>query len=108
MNSSRTYLSTAALLVLFSLLFCGMAWGQKLKPADLIEKHLASIGGPDLLKQRISTAASAVTQVDFLVGGSGHLVGNGLIGSNESKAMILMTVWTRFVKSWCVARRPGS
>jgi hypothetical protein len=56
---------------------------EKLKPEELIAKHLDSIGPADKRKAVQSRAASGTTQAAFRVGGSGTYNGNGNILSQE-------------------------
>jgi len=57
---------------------------QKLKPEELIAKHLDSIGTPDARKAVSSRTTSGTVQVSFRVGGSGTLNGKANILSQTN------------------------
>jgi len=61
---------------------------EKLKPEELIAKHLASIGSADKRKAAQSRTASGAVQVVFRTGGSGTLNGKGNILSQGSSARL--------------------
>jgi hypothetical protein len=72
------------LLVLASTPRVSDAWQQKLKPEELIAKHLESIGSIEKLKSAKSRATIGSTQVSFRVGGSGTMNGKANILSQGS------------------------
>jgi hypothetical protein len=74
----------AVLLIIASTPQVSDAWQQKLKPEELIAKHLDSIGSAEKLKSAKSRATIGTTQVSFRVGGSGTLNGKANILSQGS------------------------
>jgi hypothetical protein len=69
------------------------AFGQ-LKPQELVQKHLASLGTPQVLASMHSRVVEAPALYKVLVGGSGSLEGKGVIASQGEKARFLMKVNT--------------
>jgi hypothetical protein len=57
---------------------------QKLKPEELVAKHLDSIGTPEARKAVSSRTTSGTVQVNFRVGGSGTLNGKANILSQQN------------------------
>ena len=68
-------------------------FGQ-IKAEELVQKHLASIGTPQVLASAHSRVIEAPVLYKVLVGGSGSLEGKGVIASQGEKARFLMKVNT--------------
>src|SRR5437763_12565859 len=72
----------SCLLLVFGLLMIPAptrAKDEKLKPEQLIAKHLDSIGTAEKLKAVTTRSTAGTTHVDFRVGGSASLNGEGNI-----------------------------
>jgi hypothetical protein len=79
MQSIKTVTNSSLLLVLLIGALVQPASAQKLKPEELIAKHLDSIAAADKRKAVTSRSTSGAAQVAFRVGGSGTLNGKGNI-----------------------------
>lgn len=58
---------------------------DKLKPEELVAKHLASIGSPEARAQAASRAASGKASMIIRVGGAANLTGNAMFVSSGAK-----------------------
>src|SRR5262245_27221987 len=79
---------TVAITCLVFLLPAATAKDEKLKPEDLIAKHLDSIGSADKRNSAKSRTTTGAVRIEFRVGGSGAMNGKGTIVSqaNASRA----------------------
>ena len=78
---SRPSIAVSCVL-LFASAVVARAKDEKLKPEQLIAKHLESIGPAANLKEIKTRSTGGAARVDFLVGGSGSLSGQGNVASN--------------------------
>jgi hypothetical protein len=77
MQRKTSFTLCVALLVFTSAIF--VAKDEKLKPEELVAKHLQSIGSPEKLKTAKGRSTAGSVQVAFRVGGAGTLNGKGNI-----------------------------
>jgi len=64
---------------------------EKLKPEQLIAKHLESIGAAAKLKEIKTRSTSGTSQVVFVVGGAGNLSGQGSVVSSANSVRAAFT-----------------
>jgi hypothetical protein len=76
-------------LVAFSLASAG-AKNEKLKPEELISRHLASIGLESLLKERKTNSVTGLGKMNILTGGQGFLEGPATFLSEGRSLKFLM------------------
>src|SRR6185436_14408850 len=89
MKSQKTAAAWCLLLTLLALMFVSQIVGakdEKLKPEEVIAKHLDSIGSAEKRNAVQSRATTGAAQVVFRIGGSGTLNGRGGIVS-QGKAV---------------------
>lgn len=64
---------------------------DKLKPEELIERHLDELGSPEDLALRTGFKADGMAQMEVVTGGSGQLQGPALLISEGRKLKVSMT-----------------
>jgi hypothetical protein len=75
---------TLGVLILLATIAPSMrAKDEKLKPEQVIEKHLESIGPKEKLKNIKNRVTSGDAHVDIHVGGTANLTGNGILASQD-------------------------
>jgi hypothetical protein len=77
----------AALLVAF-----GAATAADMKPEDLVQKHLASIGSPEVRAAAKSRVMEGNASYRILVGGSGELEGKATLVSEGDKMLLQLKI----------------
>src|SRR5579863_3950743 len=77
------------LLLIASFLPAPRVKDEKLKPEQLIEKHLASIGSPEKLQAIKSRVTTGTSHVEFTVGGHASMDGEASIVSQDTAVRAL-------------------
>lgn len=74
------------------LLISALLFGEdtKLKPEDLVARHVESLGAPDAISSRQSNVVDGTSQVRFLVGGFGTQPGTALFFSKGNQYRLEM------------------
>jgi len=78
-NQKIVFVFLAVLMLFAAIAPVSRAKDEKLKPEELVAKHLESIGPADKLKAVKSRTTQGVVQISFRVGGSGTLMGKANI-----------------------------
>jgi len=86
-TKTSVYWSLPAVVLLLAMLTPVAAKGPKMKPEELVARHLAALGSPEFRSVVQSRSARGTARMEVLSGGSGFLEGPVVFASQDRKLL---------------------